>query len=282
VNQILLNLCQNASHALGSKLGRVTVRLDRVEADSTAADYRTFETVSGAAAPQPDDRAQVTIGSLDRQQSYARITVSDSGSGMSREVLERIFDPFFTTKARGRGTGLGLAVVHGIIMSHGGACLVTSTVGEGTSFAVYLPTTNAAVAEASSAEDVTSLRGAERIMVIDDEEDICDVLTEGLERLGYNVAAVSDPTMALEAFTDAPDEWDFVISDQIMPHVRGLDLCARMKAIKPSLKFVLCTGYSDGTTEAKAYETGVDRFFMKPVSVNQLAAAIRQAANGTH
>ncbi|HUN53389.1 MAG TPA: PAS domain S-box protein [Candidatus Sulfotelmatobacter sp.] len=275
IHQILLNLCQNASHALGGKSGRITICLDRIDIAAAEADYQALDPTSGAGKDGVPDRARIGAGALDRHQSYARLTVLDTGSGMAREVLERIFDPFFTTKARGRGTGLGLAVVHGIVMSHGGACQVVSVPGEGTSFTVYLPLTSAAVEPSSPPADASSLRGNERIMVIDDEEDLCDVLTEGLERLGYNVAAVSDPAMALEAFSDTPDEWDIAISDQIMPQIKGLTLCTRMKAIRPDFKFVLCTGYSDGTTEEKALEAGVDRFFLKPVSVNQLAAAIR-------
>ncbi len=195
---------------------------------------------------------------------------------MSAEVLQHIFDPFFTTKERGRGTGLGLAVVHGIVLGYEGACVVASRPGEGSVFSVYLPLATAGRLPAAPTAAPASLRGRERVLVIDDDADVRDVLTIGLDRLGYEVVALDDPREALSAVAEHPTAWDVVISDQVMPHMKGLTLLARLRAIRPALRLILCTGFSDGATEEAALAAGVDAFFLKPTTPDDLAAAIRR------
>jgi PAS domain S-box-containing protein len=262
IDQVLLNLCVNANDALAAQPGTISIAVTRVtpgEADDTT------ESVN-----------RVVAGSLDAHASYARIAVSDTGIGMSAEVIGRIFDPFFTTKERGRGTGLGLSIVHGVVMDHGGACRVESTRGSGTRFAVYIPS------DPGSAPPVRELpaqpdgEGNETVLIVDDEADIADMLAIGLGRLGYRVTAIVDPADALAAVERNPDAWDVVISDQVMPGMKGMTLFAHLKAIKPALRFILCTGFSDAATEAHALEAGADGFFLKPVSPEQIAARIRR------
>jgi len=262
IGQVLLNLCLNANDALRGEPGRIAIVLDRV--------------APGAVEPTPADGHSVLIGTLDPGRAYARITVSDTGSGMPPEVLRRVFDPFFTTKERGRGTGLGLAVVHGIVTASDGACLVTSRPGAGTTFRIHLPLVAGAQAREARAAARQELRGRERVLVIDDEPDMADMLTIGLDRLGYDTAACTDPREALAAFEADPKAWDVVLCDQVMPHIKGLTLLARLRALNPEVRLVLCTGFSDGTTEDGARRHGVDAFFLKPVTVERLAATIRE------
>jgi two-component system cell cycle sensor histidine kinase/response regulator CckA len=217
-------------------------------------------------------------GTLDPRRSYARIRITDSGIGMSPEVLKRVFDPFFTTKERGHGTGLGLSVVHGIVMSHEGACLIASSPGAGTMVAIYLPLSDGARTEVQKVVPApqTSPRGRERVMIVDDEIDITDSLTIGLERLGYKAVAVNDPKKALAAFAKDPSAWDVVVSDQSMPSMTGRSLFAQLKALRSPLRFILFTGLSDSASEQAAFADGIDAFLVKPVSVEQLALLIRQ------
>ena len=270
ISQVLLNLCLNANDALHGEPGRVAVEILRASPAEVAAIAALPNGEEGRLA----DR--FLIGSLRIGEAYARITVTDDGSGISPDVLHRIFDPFFTTKARGRGTGLGLAVVHGLVLAYGGACIVGSRPGSGSAFSVYLPLAAPGRLPTSAPPAVPSLRGRERILVVDDEPDIRDVLTIGLERLGYEVVGLDDPEEALAVISEHPAIWDVVISDQVMPAMKGLTLFSRLKAIRPDLHFILCTGFSDGATEKHALELGVDGFFLKPVAIEELASAIRR------
>jgi CheY-like chemotaxis protein len=216
-----------------------------------------------------------------RDENYARLTVTDTGSGMNTEVLERIFDPFYTTKDRGRGTGLGLAVIHGIVLGYDGACVVRSRPGAGTTFVVYLPLAAPGLQPEPEASATPMLRGRERVLIVDDETDLGDALAIGLERLGYEVVAIENPEEALQILIESPDSWDVVISDQVMPQMKGLTLYDRLKEFRPALRFILCSGYSDGATEELALSAGVDAFFLKPVGPEELAAAIRRFVGGS-
>jgi PAS domain S-box-containing protein len=280
IGQILINLCLNANDALAGKPGCISIALSRVVPGD--ADYALFRRGEGESAGDVDAVAgRICAGTLDAAQPYARIAIADSGVGMGPEVLARVFDPFFTTKEPGRGTGLGLSVVHGIVIGYRGACTVSSRVGAGTTFAVYLPLAGEGTRAAVALPPPTIVHGHERILVVDDDVDMTDMLTIGLDRLGYEVVALNDPAEALAVFAADPSAWDVVISDQVMPGMKGLALHERLKAIRPRLRFVLCTGFSDGATEAMALTAGVDAFFLKPVSAEQLAARIRRLMDET-
>ncbi|HMK68373.1 MAG TPA: PAS domain S-box protein, partial [Stellaceae bacterium] len=271
ISQILFNLCLNANDALQGEPGRIAVELQRIEA--ARADRALFgkSTADGAA-----DAGRIVFGSLKLGRAYARIGVTDTGAGMAPDVLKRIFDPFFTTKGRGRGTGLGLSVVHGIVMGYEGAILVTSRPGAGSTFHVYLPLADTLPDSAGPERNAQTLEGRERVLVVDDEVVMTDVITMALDRLGYETAAVNDPQEALEIFGEDPAAWDVVVSDQVMPGMKGLTLVQRLKAIRPSLRCILCTGFSDGATEEGAKAAGVDSFLAKPTAPEEIAAAIRK------
>jgi PAS domain S-box-containing protein len=274
ISQIILNLCLNANDALEGEPGCIAIELAPVPLGG--ADERLFRSDgSPHVAETVGTEARLFAGALDPDRRYARLTVADSGIGMAPEVLRCVFEPFFTTKEPGRGTGLGLSVVYGNIMASEGACFVSSRRGEGTVFAIYLPLTDAVVA-ADVAEEASPLRGDERILVVDDEAMMTETLTIGLTRLGYRAIGLNDPEEALAVFAADPAAWDLVISDQIMPRMKGLTLFERLRALRPALPFILCTGFSDGAADKVALAAGVDAFFNKPVSPERLAASIRR------
>ena len=270
MGQILVNLCLNANDALASRPGGIAIASAAIAPGH--ADYQSFE---GAA--QIGDGC-IRVGSLDPRRSYARISVMDTGQGMRADQLERIFEPFYTTKERSRGTGLGLSVVHGIVMSYDGALFVASLPGRGSLFRIYLPLIEEARLESrpSVVQPQKSLGGNERILVVDDETMITEMLAVGLGRLGYQVECRNNPQEALRLFTKDPQRWDVVISDEVMPCMRGSLLFERLKAIDPDLRFILCTGFSDEVTEETFRAQGIDAFFHKPTSPEQLGAAIRR------
>ena len=199
---MLLNLCANAAHAMRETGGRLEVRLEAVEVDE-----------------------QVTAQHPELQPGpYVCITVTDTGHGMIPEVMERIFEPFFTTKAPGEGTGMGLALVHGIVTNHGGTVLVASVVGQGTTFTVYLPCSADLGQDHASQEGSLPYgapTGAERVLLVDDEATLVHLGEAILQRLGYEVVVCTSSTEALEVFRAAPQGFDLVITDQTMPHMTG-------------------------------------------------------------
>ena len=195
--------------------------------------------------------------------SNVRLKVSDTGCGMDKEVMERIFDPYFTTKEKGRGTGLGLSVVHGIVKSYGGAITVYSRPGKGSTFKVYIPAIQKeAVEEKDETEPLPA--GHELILFIDDELAIVDIVRQMLERLGYAVDARTRSLEALELFRAKPDHFDLVITDMTMPNMTGDRLALKLMKIRPDIPIILCTGFSEKITEAKAKGMGIRKFIMKP------------------
>jgi PAS domain S-box-containing protein len=254
IHQVLVNLCTNSAYAMREKGGVLEVRLARMKIDAEIADRHLH------LKPGP----------------YVRLTVSDTGQGMSPEVMERIFDPFFTTKKVGEGTGMGLAVVHGIVKSCGGAITVYSEMGEGSAFNVYLPEI-AGEGETESAKAELLPTGNERILLVDDEKIQIQSIRPALERLGYSVTAKEDGREALKAFRARPDAFDLVITDQTMPHISGLGLAEEVARIRPDIPVILFTGFSEAVNGKKAKEVGVRDFIMKPFSARDLAEAIRRA-----
>ena len=257
IGQVVTNLCINARDALPNQTGDIAVSLTTV--------------FPGA----PDYHRSFLIGSLSQDKRYARLDVRDSGVGIAPEHLARIFEPFFTTKERGRGTGLGLAIVHGIVVSHEGACAVESERGKGSRFSVYLPISDRLEIARPIARKQVDVHGRERILLVDDEIDITDMLSIGLERLGYEVAAVNDPQEALAVFSEDPQAWDAVITDHLMPGMSGLDLAEKLKDIRADVIIVICTGLNDGVVGPTAQKLGIEGFFPKPVSPETIAAHIR-------
>jgi CheY-like chemotaxis protein len=206
---------------------------------------------------------------------YARLTVRDTGTGMSPEVVERIFDPFFTTKPPGQGTGLGLSIVHGIMRSCGGAVTVQSALGKGTSFHLFFP----AAPETNALDGTSTVTGlsrgmGQRVLFIDDEDAVVRLGTLNLTRLGYRVTGCTDPATALKEFLRDPEGIDAVVTDLSMPGMSGFDCAREMLAIRPDLPIVLTSGYVRPEDEALAREIGIRAVRSKPAALNELGKTL--------
>ena len=258
IHQVVMNLCNNAAYAMRDKGGVLEVKLAEVEVDAD----------------------MTALHSDLRPGPYVRLTVADTGTGMKPDVMERAFDPFFTTKKPGEGSGMGLAVVHGIVRDQGGAVTVYSELGRGSVFNIFFP--RFANEEAAPAVDVAAPeRGSERILLVDDEEVQVESVRKMLERLGYTVTAAASGEEALASFLRDPASFDLVITDQTMPHMTGLELAKRILRVRPGLPVVLCTGFSEIVDANAAQAAGIRGFQMKPFSLREMAGTVR-AALGDH
>jgi PAS domain S-box-containing protein len=253
MQQVLINLCTNAAHAMREVGGAIEVRLESIEIGVDAL------------AILPDLKAG----------AYVRLTVQDTGHGMEPEILERIFEPFFTTKSMGEGTGMGLAVVHGIIANHGGAITVESTPGQGSTFAVYLPRSDSPSTAALPTEEPV-VGGNERILFVDDEATLVHLGKVTLQRLGYQVVICTSSSEALETFRAAPYSFHLVITDRTMPILTGEALIHKLRQIRPEIPIILCTGFSHPVTSEQLRALRVDAFLLKPVMADEWARVIRQ------
>ncbi len=254
LHQIVMNLCTNAYHAMQPGGGRLGVGLEEV----------------AISAADADENLDLSPG------RYVRLTVSDTGGGIPPADLERIFEPYFTTKEQGKGTGLGLAVVHGIARRSGGTVTVYSEVGKGATFHVFLPRIVSEAAAVSGAEQPLPT-GDERILVVDDEAPITGMLEQMLSRLGYAVTVRTDSREALNLFRKKPHRFDLVLTDMTMPGINGAQLTRALLELRPDLPVILCTGFSESVSEEEARAAGVRAYLMKPVVRSQLARAIREA-----
>ncbi|MBW2095941.1 MAG: PAS domain S-box protein [Deltaproteobacteria bacterium] len=205
---------------------------------------------------------------------YVKISVTDTGTGMDQKTKERIFEPFFTTKEIGRGTGLGLASVYGIVQNHGGFITVYSEIGEGTSFHIYLPASQKAVMKEALVEQGAT-RGKETLLLVDDEEMILEVASDMLKALGYRVHTADGGKEALEVYENRADEIDLVILDLIMPDMGGGAVYDRLKAMNPSLKVLLSSGYSINGQAAEILNRGCNGFIQKPFNLGELSRKLR-------
>jgi CheY-like chemotaxis protein len=212
---------------------------------------------------------------------YVKLTVKDSGPGLEPEFLERIFEPYFTTKGSADGTGLGLAVVHGIVTSHGGSIEVESKPGQGSSFMVFLPLIRDAAQPSPSITDSPLPTGTECILLVDDEVPVAELEREILEGLGYRVTAATSSQKALELFQESPDRFDLVVTDQTMPNLTGLELTKQIRQIRPKQPVVLCTGYQERMDEKKAREMGFAGFALKPILMREIAQTVRQSLDNS-
>ena len=253
LHQIVMNLITNAYHAVEEAGGKISVQLREV-------------------ALSDDDLLQTSL----EPGQYAMLTVSDTGCGIDPAIMDRIFEPYFTTKEQGKGTGLGLAVVYGIVKSYKGNIKVYSEVGKGTTFDVYLPLKEESC-EASPVEKVESYRtGDERILLVDDEVPIVQLEKQILERLGYQVTPRTSSLDALETFRAAQDAFDLVVTDMTMPNMTGDRLAEKLIAIRPDIPVIICTGFSEKINEEKAVNMGIKGFLMKPIIKSEMAQMIRK------
>jgi signal transduction histidine kinase/ActR/RegA family two-component response regulator len=253
IHQIMMNLCTNANHAMMKTGGILKVKLDAAKIDQKTADK---------------------IPNL-KKGEYIRLTISDTGHGMDLKTKERIFEPFFTRKEVGSGSGLGLSVVHGIVNNYGGAIVVDSTPGKGTTFMIYLPKYGDDTSE-SGKSDKKPLKGDEYILFVDDEPEITFMGKKMLENLGYKVSISSNSTSALEEFKKEPDRYSLLVTDQSMPDISGTELAAMMKEIRPELKVIIITGYSENLSDAILFQSGVSEVILKPMKLDDFSKVIRR------
>jgi len=238
MHQVLMNLCTNSAHAMG---------------DTRAAQYPELN-------PGP----------------YVKLSISDTGHGMDSVTMDRIFDPYFTTKEQDKGTGMGLAVVHGIIKGHGGGIQVQSTPAKGTRFDILFPIMEKQM-ESVTAELKALPTGSEHILFIDDEETLIDLAKSMLKKLGYRVETRTSPVEALEIFGAAPHKFDLVISDMTMPGMTGDTLASELMNIRSDIPVIICTGYSEKIDERRAKDLGIKGLMMKPFTIRRLSKTVRDA-----
>jgi PAS domain S-box-containing protein len=254
IHQVLMNLCTNAWHAMGEDAGVLELSLATVQVDFD------FANAHPGLKPGP----------------HVRLVISDTGTGIDRAMLDRIFEPFFSTKPPGSGTGLGLAVVHGIIKQFGGVITVYSEVGRGTTFNIYLPAHDRDAATALTSTFVPRGKG-EHILFVDDEETLASLGKSMLQRLGYRVTTQISSVEALKIFRAHPLDFDLVITDQTMPHMSGAEFAKVLLEIRPQLPVILATGYSTAINPEKAQAIGIREFLLKPNTAQSLGEAIHRA-----
>ncbi len=252
INQILMNICINASQEMEKTGGTIEIKVENIcLSEGTLNDY-----------------SELDAG------EYLKISISDTGSGIALENIDRIFDPYFTTKEVGKGSGMGLAVVHGIIKNHQGAIKVDSQLGDGTLFTILFPVIDAI--PVSIVKEKNKLPcGTETILFVDDEVSIVNMLGKTIARLGYKIETKLNPEEALDLFNSDPNNFDLVITDMTMPQMTGAILAEKLKGIRHDIPIIICTGHSALMTEEKAQQLGIDAFVMKPASRLKIAKAIR-------
>lgn len=254
IHQIIMNLCTNAYHAMIEDGGTLSVTLNEMEYDSDS----------------PSSHPDLEFG------PYLKLTVSDTGHGMTNEVMERIFDPYFTTKEKNKGTGLGLSVVHGIIKGYGGHISVYSKPEQGAVFHICLPLIETKPDEEKKKSDDPIPGGREHILLVDDEEPIVQMETYMLKQFGYKVTPMTASLEALKVFRAAPENFDLIITDMTMPGMTGMELSREMMRIRPGMPIILLSGFSDLITEESAKVTGICEYAEKPVTRRNLARMIRR------
>ena len=261
LHQVIINLCTNASQSLPDRKGTICINLQRQEFSSR---------------DLPPDQ-NISAG------GFVVITVSDTGCGMDKTTENRIFEPYFTTKEKGTGTGLGLAVVHGIVEDCNGFIKIETTVGIGSSFHVYLPASESPAEELPSADEkdiFPSVSKNIRILVVDDDPLLVKISERSLTNNGYYVTSFTDSRKALEAFQNMPDNFDMIITDQTMPGLTGADLAKEVLKVKSSMPIIMCTGHSETVSEENALSLGVKKYVLKPIKGEELLNAVRELLGG--
>nr|MBF0221898.1 response regulator [Desulfobulbaceae bacterium] len=254
VHQIVMNLCTNAYHAMRIKGGELSISLQPVKIPN-------------------DDHTDTTI----RPGEYILLQISDTGSGVPKTIIDRIFDPYFTTKPLGEGTGMGLSVVHGIVKNCKGHISVTSVEGQGASFKIYLPQEKSNRPALGTSSSVKPAGGSERILLVDDDITIVDIESRILRSLGYQVTAFSSSEEALAAFQQSTDSFDLVFTDMTMPQITGIGLMKKIRALRPDMPIILCTGYSEIIDQKSALALGINAYITKPLVLETVATQVRKA-----
>lgn len=254
-HQIMMNLCTNAFHAMEEKGGRLEISLKRKRLSKDELVHEAGD--------------------------FVQLVISDTGSGIPKEIMDKIFDPFYTTKETGKGTGMGLSIVHGIVKSFGGFITINSELGTGTAVQVYLPVINDSTLLEGEVVDVIPT-GNERILFVDDEEMLTRVGKTMLEELGYRVTVNNSSREALELFTKDPRQFDLLITDQTMPAMTGVELARGILNIRGDIPILLCTGYSSLVTADEAKSLGITEFASKPLVRKELARLVRKTLDSVN
>lgn len=258
IHQVLMNLCTNAAHAMEASGGTLSVAL------------KPYDHVTGDRDKPLNHPTGLGPG------RYVQLVISDTGHGIEPHFIARIFDPYFTTKEKEVGTGLGLAVVQGIIQKHGGIITVESKMGAGTTFDVFVPRV-----EGKIKQDFKKLQtipdGTEKILLVEDDPDLAELSDKLLTTLGYRVTTLTDSKQALETFLDQPDAFDMIITDLIMPGLTGKMLAVEILKKRPRIPIIVCTGFGDMITDEELIESGIKGVLHKPITIYHLAQVIRQA-----
>ena len=254
LHQVIMNLCTNAAHAMKATGGVMEVRLRKEIVE--AGIYKELE-------PGP----------------HLRLSISDTGHGIKPELMDKIFEPFFTTKGAGEGTGMGLAVVHGIVKSHNGNMSVYSKVGQGTTFSILFPTTVEVIHKRREQKEPIP-GGSERILLVEDEATLAAAEKKLLEELGYKVTAISNGVAALELFHKVPDRFDIIITNYSMPKMTGVELIRNIREINPHIPVIICTGFSKVASPSEAKALGIGDIISKPIDLAQIAKSIRKLLPG--
>jgi PAS domain S-box-containing protein len=261
IQQIVFNLCTNAAYAIGGRQGKIDIRLKQVEL---------------TAAELTDKTPWLKPG------TFIMLSVQDDGSGMDERTLNRIFDPYFTTKEQGAGTGLGLAVTHGVVEDCRGFIEVASELGKGSIFEIFLPVLPEESKEIIEPDHSCPLpNGTEQILFVDDEAAIVHISQSILTALGYTVLAETDSLAALKKFQEAPEDFDLVITDQTMPGMTGSELAKVILRLQPDLPIILCTGYTASFSEKDALALGIRHYAIKPLTAAKLALLVREVLDAT-
>jgi CheY-like chemotaxis protein len=254
IHQILMNLATNAFHAMENDGGHFELNLDQVEISSD----------------------ELTIHPDIQQGKYIKLTISDTGQGINPEIMGKIFDPYFTTKAIGKGSGLGLSIVHGIVKNHRGAITVYSQPGKGTVFTILLPVIEETIVNKRKEKTDALYLGKESILFVDDDESIARMMARMLKKIGYQVEVRTNPVEALALFKEKSDQFDIVITDMTMPQMTGDSLAEKLREIRHDIPIIICTGYSSLIDEDKSKKMNMF-FIMKPITIVDIGKMIRKA-----
>jgi two-component system cell cycle sensor histidine kinase/response regulator CckA len=263
LSQIVIHLCTKARDAPSGWGGKIQLALG-------CADRNAFKGLAAGAG-------EAWIGEIDSNRRYACIRVIDDGEGPAGSSLPRIFEPFFTTKGAiaARSSVWPWSMVHGAVVAHQGICHVRSELGVGTTISIYLPLPDSALHKEIRKKDVAML-GNERVLLVDDEIDIVETVSRGLTRMGYLAVGTDDPREVVRAIEEDGVTWDVIITDQMMPALTGLELIKKIKALRPELLIILCTGHGQATDEQSALKAGADAYVRKPADAAVLARCIRR------
>ncbi len=282
ITQLLINLIVNASEALNGNAGRVIIEVGAGNLD--AIEVRRLLSLKSAAEP-PESHVEIwtdaegihhiSFGNLSPESIYLRLSIRDSGEGMTRDTASNIFTPFFTTKGRSGGTGLGLTVVRNIVTSHRGGLLLATAPGRGSCFDIFLPVADSGNTSEAQPQQIVPVSHRGSILLVDDSSHFSEMLMTALERLGYAVSVCDDPEDAIGYVEEDPTAWDLVITDQIMPRMSGTDLVAVIKKLSPGLPCIICTGYTNGLAEEVANRARADGLVFKPPDIGHLSVMVR-------